>query len=121
MRAEHRALAARWFERLLDLLPVDARDIFPSQSLLDHVPALILEISEYLRHPEDDAKEALGHIFQRFTRAHTHRDDVPHVGGLGLGLSIVADCVAAIGGVIDVNSTEGEGTTFVLRVPTSPR
>ena len=27
MRAEHRALATRWFERLLDLLPVDAREI----------------------------------------------------------------------------------------------
>jgi len=66
-------------------------------------------------------KDALGHIFQRFTRAHTHRDDVSQVGGLGLGLSIVADCVEAIGGVIDVNSTEGEGTTFLLRVPTNPR
>src|SRR5262245_34598863 len=65
-------------------------------------------------------KEAVGQIFQRFTRAHTHRDDVPHVGGLGLGLSIVADCVEAIGGVIEVNSTEGEGTTFVLSVPTNP-
>ena len=49
MRAEHRALATRWFERLLDLLPVDAREIFPTESLLDHVPALILEISAYLR------------------------------------------------------------------------
>ncbi|HEY1307644.1 MAG TPA: HAMP domain-containing sensor histidine kinase [Vicinamibacterales bacterium] len=65
-------------------------------------------------------KDALGQVFQRFTRAHTHRDDVPHVGGLGLGLSIVADCVEAIGGVIDVTSTEGEGTTFVLSVPTNP-
>ena len=55
MRIEHRTLAARWFERLLDLLPVDARDVFPTESLLDHVPALILEISEYLRQPEQDA------------------------------------------------------------------
>jgi signal transduction histidine kinase len=55
MRAEHRALATRWFERLLDLLPVEAREIFPTDSLLDHVPALILEISAYLRHPEDGA------------------------------------------------------------------
>ena len=55
IRAEHRALATRWFERLLDLLPVDAREIFPTESLLDHVPALILEISAYLRHPEEDA------------------------------------------------------------------
>jgi signal transduction histidine kinase len=53
MRVEHRALAARWFERLLDLLPVDARDVFPTHSLLDHIPALILEIGGYLRQPED--------------------------------------------------------------------
>ena len=53
IRAEHRALATRWFDRLLDLLPVGARDVFPSESLLDHVPALILEISGYLSAPED--------------------------------------------------------------------
>ena len=29
MRVEHHALAARWFERLLDLVPVDARGVFP--------------------------------------------------------------------------------------------
>jgi hypothetical protein len=55
IRSEHRTLATRWFERLLDLLPVGARDIFPTESLLDHVPALILEISEYLRQPGDQA------------------------------------------------------------------
>ena len=55
MRSEHRALAARWFERLLDILPVDARDIFPTNSLLDHVPSLILEIGDYLRQPEGEA------------------------------------------------------------------
>ena len=55
MRVEHRMLAARWFERLLDLLPVQARDVFPTASLLDHIPALILEISAYLRQPEDEA------------------------------------------------------------------
>ena len=55
IRVEHRTLANRWFERLLDLLPVDAREIFPTESLLDHVPALILQISAYLRHPEEGA------------------------------------------------------------------
>src|ERR1044072_8857635 len=53
MRAEHRTLAARWFSRLLDLLPVEAREVFPTESLLDHIPALILEIAGYLRAPED--------------------------------------------------------------------
>ena len=55
MRAEHRALATRWFERLLNLLPVEAREIFPTDRLLDHVPELILEIGSYLRHPEEGA------------------------------------------------------------------
>ncbi len=55
MRAEHLTLAGRWFERLLDLLPVDARRIFPTESLLDHIPTLILEIGTYLREPEEGA------------------------------------------------------------------
>ncbi len=55
MRSEHRALAMRWFDRLLDILPVDARDIFPTESLLDHVPALILEIGAYLQQPDGEA------------------------------------------------------------------
>lgn len=55
MRVEHRALAARWFDRLLDLLPVAARQVFPTESLLDHVPALILEISRYLQRPQESA------------------------------------------------------------------
>src|SRR5215831_7406005 len=55
MLAEHEALAARWFERLVDLLPVDGRNVFPTNSLLDHVPALIKEISGSLRHADDAA------------------------------------------------------------------
>lgn len=55
MRTEHRTLAARWFARLVDILPVDAREIFPSESLLDHIPALILEIGDYLRQPVKEA------------------------------------------------------------------
>jgi signal transduction histidine kinase len=65
MRVQHHALAARWFERLLDLLPVDARDVFPTDSLLDHVPALILEISAYLRQPEDAAIAANTAILEK--------------------------------------------------------
>src|SRR5437660_8712818 len=33
MLVEHEGLAARWFERLVDLLPVDERNVFPSNSL----------------------------------------------------------------------------------------
>ncbi len=65
IRTEHRTLAARWFERLLDVIPVDARDVFPTESLLDHVPALILEISAYLREPEDAAIAANTAILEK--------------------------------------------------------
>ena len=65
MRAEHQVLAARWFERLVELLPVDARDVFPTESLLDHIPALIVEISAYLRQPEADAIAANTAILEK--------------------------------------------------------
>ncbi len=55
----------RSFERLLDLLPVDARDVFPTESLLDHVPSLILEISAYLRQPEEEAIAANTAILEK--------------------------------------------------------
>ena len=55
MRMEHQQLAARWFTRLLDLVPVNARDVFPTESLLDHVPALIVEISHYVCQPQAEA------------------------------------------------------------------
>jgi signal transduction histidine kinase len=55
MRSEHQMLAGRWFDRLIDLLPVDARDVFPTESLLDHIPELIEQISAYLANPETDA------------------------------------------------------------------
>jgi signal transduction histidine kinase len=49
MQAEHTSLAAQWFERLTALLPVDANEVFPTAALLDHVPALIMDIGRYVR------------------------------------------------------------------------
>jgi signal transduction histidine kinase len=62
-------------------------------------------------------EHALSAIFQRFTRAHTDRMDVQYVAGIGLGLSIVEDCVRAMGGRIIVRSAEGEGSVFVITLP----
>jgi signal transduction histidine kinase len=56
-------------------------------------------------------------IFDRFSRAHA---DLPGVTGVGLGLSIVADCIRTVGGRIEVESVEGIGTTFVISIPQSP-
>jgi signal transduction histidine kinase len=45
MRASHVELAARWLQRLHDLLPVPVAAVFPSSSLLDHIPDLIEQIA----------------------------------------------------------------------------
>ena len=55
MATDHALLAARWFSRLHDLLPVEANEVFPSDSLLDHIPSLIVDVSAYLKAPEEQA------------------------------------------------------------------
>lgn len=54
IHAERVALSARWLERLRALLPVDTNDVFPTEKLLDHIPALLTEIARYLRAPEEE-------------------------------------------------------------------
>jgi signal transduction histidine kinase len=64
--------------------------------------------------------DRLDSVFERFSRAHRGRLDLSSVPGMGLGLSIVADCVRGMGGHLDVQSTEGEGTSFVVTLPRTP-
>ncbi|HWB76099.1 MAG TPA: HAMP domain-containing sensor histidine kinase [Nannocystaceae bacterium] len=54
-------------------------------------------------------------IFERFERASAIR------GGLGVGLWLVERLCAAMGGTIAVDSKLGEGSTFIARLPRSPR
>lgn len=63
------------------------------------------------------AEADLGSIFARFYRGRPERDRELGTSGLGLGLSIVADCVDALKGDIRVESAPGEGTTFFLELP----
>jgi signal transduction histidine kinase len=63
------------------------------------------------------AAESVNAVFTQFFRAHADRDDELGIEGAGLGLSIVADCVQALGGRITVESTLGTGTTFRLVLP----
>ena len=60
---------------------------------------------------EDD----LDHVFDRFYVAGSYRPVRPE--GSGLGLAIVAELTAAMGGTVEVTSTPGEGSRFVVRVP----
>jgi two-component system sensor histidine kinase SenX3 len=54
-------------------------------------------------------------IFERFYRVDKGRGR--DTGGTGLGLSIVRHVATNHGGDIQVSSSEGEGSTFVLRIP----
>jgi signal transduction histidine kinase len=62
-------------------------------------------------------QEDLDRIFERFYRTDASRARTS--GGFGLGLAIVRDLVAAMGGEIAVASTVGEGSTFTVTLRTA--
>jgi signal transduction histidine kinase len=75
-------------------------------------PTAVLEVRD---HGMGIAKAERARIFDRFARASSaHR-----VPGLGLGLFIVREIVEAHGGLVRVESAEGEGSTFVVELPLS--
>ncbi|HEV3353213.1 MAG TPA: ATP-binding protein [Acidimicrobiales bacterium] len=57
-------------------------------------------------------------IFERFYRVDRARSR--ETGGTGLGLAIVRHVATNHGGKVSVTSREGEGSTFVLRLPAGP-
>ena len=63
--------------------------------------------------PESSVK----HIFDRFYRVDKMR--ARKTGGTGLGLSITKSVILMHNGQLRVESTEGEGTTFTVKVPLS--
>lgn len=80
-----------------------------------------LEDDDVLLTVADDGRgmsgETASHIFERFYREDASRSRAS--GGSGLGLAIVKSLVEKHGGTITVESTEGEGSTFTVRLPSS--
>jgi len=64
------------------------------------------------------APEELDRIFERFYRTDASRARAS--GGFGLGLAIVRDLVAAMGGTITAESVPGQGSTFRLHLAVAP-
>ena len=61
------------------------------------------------------AKDKIGAAFARFTQLDPSK--TRRAGGTGLGLAIVSKSVELMDGCISVESEEGRGTTFMLRIP----
>jgi signal transduction histidine kinase len=52
MRENREDLTRRWLDRISARVSLDPNRIFPTDALLDHVPLLILGISDYIENPE---------------------------------------------------------------------
>ena len=59
--------------------------------------------------------EELPHVFDRFYRVDPSRSRA--TGGVGLGLTIAKQLIAAHGGAIRVESSPGEGSRFIFDLP----
>ncbi len=60
-------------------------------------------------------KESLDHIYERFYRV--DKSHSREIGGTGLGLAITRNAILLHRGAIKATSIEGEGTTFIVRIP----
>ena len=59
--------------------------------------------------------EYIEHIFERF-----YQIDTKHSAGSGIGLALVKTFVDMMGGMIEVTSTEKQGTVFTVTLPVTP-
>jgi len=65
------------------------------------------------------AEKHLDKIFERFYRVKD--DNTRYITGTGLGLPIVKGLIDSMGGILEVESTPGEGSTFTVLLPTDAR
>ena len=110
--------AGRLQQVLLDLIDnaakYSAQDSLITLFLYPHKDGIAIDVKdEGIGIPESD----LPHIFKRFYRG----ENSSEISGTGLGLSVVAQMISAMGGQVYVQSKAGEGSCFstILPKPTS--
>ncbi len=88
--------------------------IFTIATTSDHVPKLLLEFQDRgIGIPLADQEK----VFEHFYRAH----NVGMIGGTGLGMAIIKNSVDILGGTIQLNSVENQGTTIKVKLPIYPQ
>ncbi len=90
-----------------------AGDVVQVRTRVDDTAIEVMVADQGIGIPSRD----LDRIFERFYRVDKARSR--ETGGTGLGLSIVRHVATNHGGEVLVSSQEGEGSTFVLRLPAS--
>jgi two-component system sensor histidine kinase SenX3 len=88
-------------------------DVVQVRTRVDEVGVEVMVADQGVGIPNSD----LDRVFERFYRVDKARSR--DTGGTGLGLSIVRHVATNHGGEVLVSSQEGEGSTFVLRLPAS--
>lgn len=81
-------------------------------SVLQSANKILIEVSDT---GEGIPKKSLPHVFDRFYQAPDKNYRTEE--GLGIGLALVKELVELHHGKIGVDSTEGEGTTFLIELP----
>jgi signal transduction histidine kinase len=115
------SLVGHWdlarMERVLDNLISNAVKYSPNGGVVTVIcvkesgDALLSVRDQGVGIPADD----VGRIFERFHRA----GNVGSISGTGIGLATIRDIVEQHGGTITVDSCQGSGSTFTIRLPMS--
>jgi signal transduction histidine kinase len=123
VEGEDHALVGSWdagrLERVLDNLLDNAIKYSPrggevAVSVMPQDTVVVLAVADHgLGIPAAD----LPHVFEWFRRGSNVADSAP---GSGLGLAGARQIVEQHGGTLSVDSREGVGTTFMLRLPRAP-
>jgi len=90
-----------------------AGDVVQVRARVDEIAIEVMVADQGIGIPTRD----LDRVFERFYRVDRARSR--ETGGTGLGLAIVRHVATNHGGEVLVSSQEGEGSTFVLRLPAS--